>query len=79
LDSITASDRHYRVQPPAEYFIPATTSILLLAKDILVGQPNIRAVTYEVLQKAIPVLGATQITQELKRLSAALDVCSAAP
>jgi uncharacterized protein len=52
---------------------------VLLAKDILVGQPNIRAVTYEVLQEAIPVLGATQITQELKRLSAALDVCSAAP
>jgi uncharacterized protein (UPF0276 family) len=55
---------------------PETVS---LAKNILVRQPNIRAVTYEVLQEAIPVLGARQITQELKRLSAALEECSVAP
>lgn len=54
---------------------PETVS---LAKEILVRQPNIRAVTYEVLEEAIPVLGATQITQELMLLSAALDVCPVA-
>ncbi len=54
---------------------PETVS---LAKEILVRQPNIRAVTYEVLEEAIPVLGARQITQELMRLSAALDVCPVA-
>lgn len=54
---------------------PVTVS---LAKEILVRQSNIRAVTYEVLEEAIPVLGARQITQELMRLSAALDVCPVA-
>lgn len=58
---------------------PAAAETVTLAKDILARQPNIRAVTYELLQEAIPVLGAAQITQELQRLSDALNICPAAP
>jgi uncharacterized protein (UPF0276 family) len=57
----------------------AAAETVELANDVLAGQPNIRAVTYELLQEAVPVLGARQITRELERLSTALHIRSAMP
>jgi uncharacterized protein (UPF0276 family) len=43
-------------------------STLDIARDVVRRAPNLRAVTYELLSQAVPVLGYTAIAEELQRI-----------
>jgi uncharacterized protein (UPF0276 family) len=48
-------------------------STIALARDVLRNAGRVRAVTYELLPEAIPVLGEDAVVRELERLSKALE------
>ncbi len=52
---------------------PAASLTLLLALDIVARCPNLRVVTYEFLQEAIPALGHDGICDELRRIRMAIS------
>jgi uncharacterized protein len=55
---------------------PMLDSTLELARRLVARAPNVRVVTYELLQEAVPALGHDRIAGELDRLSGALATVS---